>query len=119
MILLSLSGECIAFAYNYCFAGRVYGLRVGYDPRMSKVSPGNMMYGHAIQDSLQRGDTAYDMGPGSLECKRHWHSRLDPIWQCTYYHPRAIRARLMQWKNQFEDWRRRRSQSTPELQQTE
>ena len=44
MNLLSVAGKFIAFAYNYRYGGDIYGLRIGYDPDASKLSPGNMMY---------------------------------------------------------------------------
>ena len=105
MNLLSVSGNIIAFAYNYIFNGQVNGLRVGYDPEYSKLGPGNSLYALAIEDSFARGDQVYDLGPGSLECKRHWHSRIEPVVQYTYYEPRSVRAQLMKWKGRLADAR--------------
>lgn len=111
MNLLSLSGQVIAFAYNYYFNKRIEGLRVGYDPEMSTLSPGNLLYAQAIEDSFRRGDRLYDLGPGSLDCKRQWCSRIEPILQYTYYDPRSFRAQLMKWKGRLEDSRTSRHQS--------
>ncbi len=105
MNLLSVAGQFVAFAYNYVYEGNVFGLRIGFDPAAAKISPGNMIYAYAIEDSFRRGDEVYDLGPGSLSCKRYWQSSIEPIVQYTHYRPGAIRAQLMKWKGHFDDWR--------------
>ncbi len=106
MNLLSVAGQVIAFAYNYAYQGNVYGLRLGFDPAAAKISPGNAICAYAFEDSFRRGDRIYDLGPGSLDCKRYWQSSFEPIVQYTYHRPRAIRAQLMKWKGYFDDWRK-------------
>jgi CelD/BcsL family acetyltransferase involved in cellulose biosynthesis len=50
--LLKMGETPIAYAYNYHRQGRVYGLRVGYDPEASRDGAGNVLYGLAIRDSI-------------------------------------------------------------------
>ncbi len=47
---------------------------------------------HAMQDSFTRGDRIYDMGPGSLEIKRHLQSRVETIWRYSHFPLTAARA---------------------------
>jgi CelD/BcsL family acetyltransferase involved in cellulose biosynthesis len=70
MHLLYLGDRPAAFAYNYCYRGYIFGLRVGYDPASARDGIGNVLYMHAIEDSFARGDHTYDIGPGSLDIKR-------------------------------------------------
>lgn len=101
--LLWLDGEPLAFAYNYHYAGSIYGLRVGYDARQSRDGVGNILYVHAIRDSIQRGDHTYDMGVGSLEIKRYFLTQIVPIYRFSHYRltaPRAQVLRLRRWRQQ-------------------
>ena len=109
--LLRLNEQYVAFAYNYSYRGQVYGLRIGYDPELSRFSLGNLLYAYTIKDSYARGDDLYDMGTGSLHIKRHLRSRVEPVMQHTYYNPRSIRSRLLKWKGRFDD-RRQNEQAT-------
>ena len=102
--LLYSNDQPIVFAYNYVFQGHINGLRVGYDPGMSKLSPGNLIYSLAIEDSFKRGDQIFDLGPGSLDCKRSFCSGYEPVLQYTYYRPKAVRAQLLRLKDQLQDW---------------
>ena len=99
--LLLLDGKPLAFAYNYHYAGSIYGLRVGYDAQQSRDGVGNVLYVNAIRDSFQRGDHTYDMGVGSLEIKRYFLTRIVPIYRFSHYRltaPRAQVLRLKRWR---------------------
>jgi len=94
--LLRLDGKPLAFAYNYFHHGHVYGLRIGYDASLSQNGVGNMMYTSVIEDSFRRGDHTYDLGAGSLDCKRHFRTEVRDIWQYDHFSftPRAQILRL-------------------------
>ncbi|NLY00617.1 MAG: GNAT family N-acetyltransferase [Rhodopirellula sp.] len=100
--LLYLDRRPIAFAYNYCFHGNVFGLRVGYDASVSRTGVGNVLYTYAIEDSFRRGDRLYDLGPGSLECKRHFQTALLPIYRYSHVPTLAMRALPLRWKRYFD-----------------
>jgi CelD/BcsL family acetyltransferase involved in cellulose biosynthesis len=100
MSLLYVGDQAVAFAYNYYYAGYVFGLRLGYDPAAGRDGIGNVLYMHALEDSFNRGDRIYDMGPGSLEIKRHLQSRVETIWRYSHFplvNPRAQLLRLRRW----------------------
>lgn len=95
MNLLLLNGQPVAFAYNYHFRGYVFGLRSGYDARQCKDGAGTVLQRLVIEDSCRRGDRVIDLGPGALESKRHWQTRLATAWRYTHYSSRSPRAQLL------------------------
>jgi CelD/BcsL family acetyltransferase involved in cellulose biosynthesis len=101
--LVYLDDRPVSFAYNYCFQGHVFALRLGYDPEMAKLGPGNFVEELAIQDSFARGDHIYELGPDAEETKRQLRTRLEPIWQYTHY-PRTVRSQLLRWKAVASSW---------------
>jgi CelD/BcsL family acetyltransferase involved in cellulose biosynthesis len=101
LCLLRIDGTAVAFAYNYAYQGSVYGLRMGYDPALEREGAGAVVLARALEDSFARGDLLYDLGPGALEIKRHWTTRLANSRRQTYYRltPRAQGLRLKQaWR---------------------
>jgi CelD/BcsL family acetyltransferase involved in cellulose biosynthesis len=103
--LLLVDGSPAAFAYNYQYRGSVFGLRVGFDPRLSSYGPGTVLQQRVLEDSFQRGDHCYDMGVGSLDYKRHWQTSQLSSYRYTHYPaiaPRAQLLRLKRWlQNRF------------------
>ncbi len=98
--LLLLDGQPLAFLYNYCWRGSVYGLRTGYDAQLSRHGAGNVLYMRTVQDSIERGDQFYDMGFGSLPIKRHFITRVLPVFRFSHYPvsvPRTQVLRLKRW----------------------
>jgi CelD/BcsL family acetyltransferase involved in cellulose biosynthesis len=77
---------------------------VGYDPGASRDGAGNVLYGFAIRDSIERGDRLYDLGPGSLECKRTLATRFVPLLQYTHCSPRAVKGQLMRAAHRARHW---------------
>ena len=110
--LLMLGDRSIAYAYNYYYQGRVYGLRIGYDAAAAKDGAGNLLYAYCIRDSIERGDVLYDLGPGSLDYKRHWATRFVPIWQYTHCNRRAVKGRLLRAAHKARRWLRERQLAT-------
>lgn len=102
MNLLSVAGRPAAFAYNYVWQGRVYGLRCGFDPQAAHEGAGNVLLAWAIRDSFSRNDVLYDLGVGYLETKRSWMSRLLPIYRYSYFPSRRPRMLLIRWKRQWQ-----------------
>jgi len=101
---LLLIGETpVAFAYNYHYQGYVYGLRMGYDRAAGHDGAGSVLLCRALQDSFDRGDRIYDLGPDYLDCKRPWFTRLVPTYRYTHFpwhSPRAQAVRLGRWLRQ-------------------
>lgn len=96
--LLLVNERPAAFVYNYHYQGNLYGLRIGYDPEISQDGIGNLLYTYVIKDSFDRSDTTYDLGPDSLECKKQFKSRIEPIYKFSHYNPRVLRAQMLRLK---------------------
>jgi CelD/BcsL family acetyltransferase involved in cellulose biosynthesis len=101
--LLLIDGDPVAFAYNYCYRGTVYGLRKGYDPRLAGCGPGTVLQAMILEDSFRRGDRLYDLGVGSLESKRHWQTAPVTSYRYTHFPATAPRAQLLRMKRWFQE----------------
>jgi CelD/BcsL family acetyltransferase involved in cellulose biosynthesis len=100
--LLYLNDRAVAFAYNYHFRGQVFGLRIGYDPQIKSAGAGNLLYGRIIEDSFRRGDWRYDMGPGTLDAKRHLWSRVLPVYRLSCFRALSLRQQAMRFKRRMD-----------------
>jgi CelD/BcsL family acetyltransferase involved in cellulose biosynthesis len=72
----------------YCFAcrGRGYYYAGGFNPELSRLSPGTVLTGYAIEDALLAGATTFDFLRGDEPYKYAWgatnrtnHRRL--LWR--------------------------------------
>jgi len=107
--LLYLDGRPIAFLYAYAYQGRVFGLRCGYDESASRDGLGNILYLSMFEDSIARGDTTIDLGPGSLAAKAVLATRVVPIYRHTYGNPltcRGLAWRAKRTAAKLRDWLR-------------
>lgn len=93
--LLMLAGRPIAFVYNYCYDGRVYCLRKGFDPQLNHLRPGMVLERMMLENGAKRGDRAYDLGVGSLDIKRHWQTRLAASYRLTHFPMNFSRAQIL------------------------
>ena len=103
--LLYADGRPLAFVYNYRHGGRLMSLRVGYDAASSRSGAGNVLYAHVIEDSFRRGDVVYDLGPGSVDCKRHLRTELRPLYRYSHFPVRSLRPNILRLKRLLDGWR--------------
>ena len=104
--LLMVGGQPAAFAYNYHYAGSAYGLRAGYDPAVASEGAGTVLFARMIEDSFARGDRLIDLGPGSLEIKRNWATRVQTAYHYPYYAPLRLKSQALRMKRWLVDSRR-------------
>jgi CelD/BcsL family acetyltransferase involved in cellulose biosynthesis len=102
--LLLLDDRPIAFSYNYCRRGWVYGVRNGYDPAAVQEGAGTVLMAKMIEDSGRRGDQLLDLGPNYLDCKRYWVTRLQLAYHYTHFHPARLRAQALRLKRVVRRW---------------
>jgi CelD/BcsL family acetyltransferase involved in cellulose biosynthesis len=102
--LLLLNEQPVAFAYNYCYRGWVYGVRSGYDPAGGQEGAGTVLMAKMIEDSCRRGDRLIDLGPNYFEPKRYWYTRLQPAYHYTHFHPARLRAQALRLKRVVRRW---------------
>jgi len=100
--LLFLDDQPLAFAYNYYWQGRVEGLRAGYDAAVSRDGAGSLLLAWAIREGFRRGDRVYDLGIGSLQCKRHLATRVVPIYRCSHFAAGGLRTQLVRLKRSWQ-----------------
>ena len=101
--MLLLDGRPISFVYNYHYRGQMYGLRMGYDPAMARLGPGSVLQRLVLEDSFRRGDRLYDLGVGSMDCKRHWQSSVASSYRYAHYPLTAPRTQLLRMKRWVQD----------------
>lgn len=98
--LLKVDGQSAAFQYNYCYDGKISGLRMGYDQRFSSQGVGNVALNYTLEDSFRRGDSQFDLGVGDFPFKRRLRTHVETSSRFTCYPRLAWRAqgvRLTRW----------------------
>lgn len=85
--LLYLDGRAIAYVYGYHYEGYLDLMRVGFDPDLKKLAPGNALWTRLIRDSIDRGDRVLDFGPSCLDYKKFWINKLETSHQITQFAP--------------------------------
>jgi len=101
LCLLKLDGRPIAFVYNYRRGGRLFGLRMGFDPAAAGLGPGKVLQYLMFRDSFARGDEQFDMGVGSLAVKEHWATSVVTSYRLTCFAPAGLRAQLLRLKRWY------------------
>ncbi len=96
--VLTRGGRPVAFGYNYHSNGYVFGLRIGHDPEYKKVGLGNLLYLNTFRDGCERGDHTFDMGPGSIQIKQAWLTKVARCYRYTHYPLSVPRVQLMRVK---------------------
>ncbi|MBN1908847.1 MAG: GNAT family N-acetyltransferase [Pirellulales bacterium] len=99
LCLLLVDGKPVAFIYCYYYQGRIYGLRMGFDPAWAEVGPGTVLLGKMIEDSYARGDEHLDLGVGYMACKEKWLTDRVKSYRYTHFSGslRAQALRLKRW----------------------
>lgn len=95
--LLYVDEQPVAFAYNYVWCGHVYGLRTGYHEELGRAGAGSVLMARMLQDSFDRADTSFDLGPDETHIKRHWTTRVAHSYQYTHY-AWNLRAQALRWR---------------------
>jgi CelD/BcsL family acetyltransferase involved in cellulose biosynthesis len=95
--LLLIAGRPAAFIYNYHFQGRITSMRTGYDSTTPIKSVGSALFLRSLQDSIARGDTLVDFGPGDREHKRRLHTRTETSYRLNYTPTGSIRSQAVSW----------------------
>jgi CelD/BcsL family acetyltransferase involved in cellulose biosynthesis len=101
--LAIVDGRPAAFAYNYHYDGRVSVLRIGYDPAIDISGMGSALLLRMLEDGCERGDRAYDLGPGDARFQRKLRTHVDASYRLTHWPLGSWRSSAM-WIGQ---WARR------------
>ena len=101
--LLLLDRKPLAFAYNYYYGSEVFGLREGYDANLSREGAGTVLNARMIDDSFRRDDRVFNLGPGYLDVKRRFFTRIVPTYRFSHFHPGTPRSLLLQLKRWLQE----------------
>lgn len=82
---LEIGGEVVAMYYCYRFRERVFYFQGGFDPRLSKLRPGLVLMGYAIEHAIGEGNRVFDMLRGEYEYKTQWAKDRRQTYQCQAY----------------------------------
>jgi CelD/BcsL family acetyltransferase involved in cellulose biosynthesis len=93
--LMLISGCPVAFSYNYCCEGNVYGSRKGFDPGFGHLRPGLVLQKMMLEDGHSRGDRVYDLGVGSLDSKQDWLTSTAVSYRFTHFPATVARVQFM------------------------
>ncbi|QDU98140.1 GNAT family N-acetyltransferase [Lignipirellula cremea] len=106
--LIWLDERPIAFAYNYIWENRVFGLRQGFNGEFAAQGAGTVLMKRMLEDSAHRGDTEFDLGVDYLQGKRNWLSQVNPLLCYSHYaaSPRAQGLRFKRWLEKSDPWAR-------------
>jgi CelD/BcsL family acetyltransferase involved in cellulose biosynthesis len=72
LFCIEAEGQIMAMLYCYRYRDRMYYFQGGFDPDMSKLRPGLVLMGHAIEQAILEGARVYDMLRGEYEFKTQW-----------------------------------------------
>lgn len=72
LYLLRVDGSAIASLYCFRFKGRVFYYQAGFDPEWASKSPGTVLMGYGIQQSIAEGMTEFDFLRGLEPYKYRW-----------------------------------------------
>ena len=103
--LLRLDGQPIAFVYNYRHDGRLFGLRMGYDPEFASYGPGSVLIRRVIEDSCLRGDEEWNFGSGYIDVKRPWATGIRPSYRYTAFSTTSVPAQVLRLKRWWTETR--------------
>ena len=102
--LLRVGGRPAAFAYNYCYRGHVFGLRMGYDAGVSREGLGTVLSQRVIESCFRCGDHTLDLGSNYLAAKRNWLTAVVPVLRYTHFPLAVPRVQLLRLKRIAQHW---------------
>jgi CelD/BcsL family acetyltransferase involved in cellulose biosynthesis len=102
--LLLVDGRPAAFSYNYHYHGRLTGVQTGYDASLGCPDLGAALLLRSIEDSFERRDVSYNLGPGESHFDRLLRTHTEISYRLTYSPLASWRSqalRLSRWAKHF------------------
>ena len=72
LFVLEVGGEAIAMRYCFRFQDEVFAFQSGFDPAYGRLSPGSVLMGHVVEQSIHEGAQLVDMLKGEHPHKEAW-----------------------------------------------
>lgn len=109
MSVLYLNDQPVAFIYNYCWRGNLFGLRRGHDATITQAGAGSVVLARVVEDSFARGDRVFNLGAGYLAAKRYWLTRIEVTSRVAHYPATNLKAQAIRLARYF---RRERNENS-------
>lgn len=94
LYLLKIRDNIIASLYCFQYKGRVFYFQSGFDPQWGSKSPGTVLMGYGIQDSIDQRMEEFDYLRGLEPYKFRWTSKVRKTWCLTAIPKGKIRGLL-------------------------
>lgn len=75
MYAIRLKERIVAVFYGFAHQGTVYYYLSGYEPALEKLSIGNVIVAHAVENAVRDGATTFDFLRGAEEYKYAWGAK--------------------------------------------
>lgn len=73
---MSIDGTAVAVCYGFAAKGSAYAYLSGFDPSQSRLSPGMLIIGHAVEHACAEGAARFDFLRGA-ECYKYGWGAVD------------------------------------------
>ena len=87
---LRLHGEIVAVVYAFEGHGRTYAYLGGFDPSLSKLSPGCLIMEHSIAQAIEEGSAEFDFLRKQEEYKYWWGAVDRPNARLMLWHAESL-----------------------------
>ena len=84
----------VAFDYSLDYKGRIYLLKVGYDPAYARFSPSNLLLSRVLESAFARGMTQYEFLGADAEWKMCWANQVRRHYWLFVF-PGTLKGRLL------------------------
>ncbi len=101
--VLRLDGNPLAYQYNYCYQGEIFGLRMGYDRAARDLGVGKILLARFLKDCFEQGDKVLDLGIGDFDFKARFRTGVATSHHYSYSPWNSWRSqgvRLSKWLRQ-------------------
>ena len=71
LYVLEVSGQPAAMLYALRFREGIYVVQAAFDPDLSRLRPGLVLFGHAIEHAIEEGNRVFDFLRGQHSYKEH------------------------------------------------
>jgi len=86
---MRLNGRIVAVVYLLRHRDRAYSYLGGFDPALSRYSPGALALEFALRQCISAGVRIFDFLRGEESYKSHWGARQDPSYRLLLWHEQA------------------------------
>lgn len=87
----------VAMLYGFVERKEFFFYQHGWEERLSRLSPGNLVLNWSMDLACQKGLRLYDMLPGDQAYKAEWCRDVRVLLHLEATHPKRVKGRLFRW----------------------